>query len=218
MNIQPVSFDKVAPVYDSLASLVYGKAIRKAQQCFLSSLQFHDNVLIIGGGSGWILKDLLLQSKVKHISYLEASSKMLQSAHRQYRQLKIKFPNSARVDFFHGSIEALPVHRQYNAVLTFFLFDLYSQADAQQLANGIDQRLEKNALWLFADFEVQPYRWSRWWQQLLLQLMLHFFRFTTPLRIETLPNYDHLLANCGWRRQQSAYFYGRFIRSTVYQK
>ena len=75
------SFSLVAPFYDQLAYLVFGRAIKiSTTKNYKIYTAPESQVLIIGGGTGWILKELLQQTSCKSIVYLEASDKMLHKA------------------------------------------------------------------------------------------------------------------------------------------
>src|SRR5687767_498288 len=91
MQPNPVpDFNFIAPVYDALAQLVYGKAQRRAQAHFLSMIPAGSSVLILGGGSGWILPELLRQSRPARVLFLEPSAQMMQRAKRRFPQLSAR--------------------------------------------------------------------------------------------------------------------------------
>jgi tRNA (cmo5U34)-methyltransferase len=48
-------FDRLAPFYDSLARLIIGKGIKQSQLHFLNHLRDKTKLLVLGGGTGWIL-------------------------------------------------------------------------------------------------------------------------------------------------------------------
>ena len=55
----PANYNKIAPVYDMLSRLVFGKAIVNAQRRLLPGLPRGEyRLLIVGGGTGWILDEL----------------------------------------------------------------------------------------------------------------------------------------------------------------
>ncbi len=51
-------FNRIAGVYDFLAKLVFGKHIRRSQEHFLKMVIQQNKVLVLGGGSGWILESI----------------------------------------------------------------------------------------------------------------------------------------------------------------
>jgi ubiquinone/menaquinone biosynthesis C-methylase UbiE len=53
------NFDFIAPYYDFLSKLIFGKRLRIAQTSLLSKIPRHQRILLVGGGTGWILPELL---------------------------------------------------------------------------------------------------------------------------------------------------------------
>ena len=73
-------FDAVAWYYDRLARIVFGKSICRSQTCFLSTLSSTSNILVLGGGTGWWLKEFLQKKPGCRILYVDASPAMLNLA------------------------------------------------------------------------------------------------------------------------------------------
>ncbi len=82
-----MSFDWIAPYYDWLTRLVFGRSIRRAQRHFLGQIPPGARVLVVGGGTGWLLVDLLKRPAVTHVTYLEASAVMLRLAQQKVQCL-----------------------------------------------------------------------------------------------------------------------------------
>jgi len=215
--VQAVSFQRVAPYYDFLARMVFGKSIRKAQRRYLTEIREGSQVLIVGGGTGWILEDLL-QSKNCHFIYLETAPSMLKRAERYYHSLKSTFVSQGNeVVFVSGSVSALSSDLSYDVVITYFLLDLYTPADARKIMSALKAKLNSSGIWLFSDFEKSTKLVNQLWQGPLLWLMYRFFRLTTNLQNDKLANFRELFSSLDLGARKQAYFYGRFIRSAVYQ-
>ncbi|MEZ4686196.1 MAG: hypothetical protein R3B47_09055 [Bacteroidia bacterium] len=60
-----MSFNRLAPVYDFLASLVFGNRIRQAQRWLLDFIPEGSSILILGGGTGWILEELAEKAHIQ---------------------------------------------------------------------------------------------------------------------------------------------------------
>ena len=75
----PANYNKIAPVYDLLSRLVFGGAIVNAQRLLLPGLpRGQYRVLIVGGGTGWILDELGKQRPQGiTVDYVEVSEKMI---------------------------------------------------------------------------------------------------------------------------------------------
>ncbi|NEM98028.1 class I SAM-dependent methyltransferase [Pontibacter burrus] len=201
-------FDRVAAFYDPLARLVFGSALQDAQRCLLPYIPAGASVLIIGGGSGWILKEVLQQTSPKHILYLEASDKMLQKA----RQLNY---SATIVDFRHGTDADLQPHEQFDLVITPFLLDLFPEQRLTQLMQQLYYSLAPGGLWLFADFWPVQQK-PPFWQKLLAKSMYLFFGVLSDVQAKQLPNYGMHFINLGFQEKYSQSFYNGFVQAKVF--
>ena len=90
------NFDSVAGYYDKLSILVFGTAMRRAQTAHLHDIPLGRNVLILGGGTGWLLSELSAVNPTCKVWYIDASSKMISLSKRTCEiQLKKYFLSTA---------------------------------------------------------------------------------------------------------------------------
>jgi ubiquinone/menaquinone biosynthesis C-methylase UbiE len=199
-------FDAVAGVYDSLARLVYGKSIRAAQIQLLHVIPPDAKVLMIGGGTGWLLRELLVRNTSCSVWYIEASAKMVAAAGRAVA-------NDTRVHFIHGTEEAIPQGIVFDVVITNFFLDLFTLPFLKQVVARLRKSLRTGGYWLAADFVDTGKLWQRW----LLRIMFMFFRITAGLETRELANWGEVLLMYRVKETDVRYFYGGFIRSVVYE-
>ena len=95
-------FDRLAPIYDPLARMIYGKSIVQAQTSFLSIIPPFSKVLILGGGTGWLLTELLRGHPTCEVWYIESSANMLSMTIK-------KNGHPGRVHFILGTEKDIPV-------------------------------------------------------------------------------------------------------------
>lgn len=205
-------FDRVAWCYDALASLVFGPAQRRAQQAALAGLPAAaaPHVLILGGGTGWVLLELLRHRPRATVLYLEASPKMLARARAR---LARECPQAAgQVAFRHGTQAALPPAERFDAVITFFVLDCIPLPELPAALAQIRRTQQPGAPWLLADF--RPAR--RGWRRLLLAAMYRFFQLTTGLRARALPDLRAALGGLGLHPQETHLFFGKAIEAVVF--
>jgi len=106
------NYDRIATNYDRLSRLVFGKSIIRAQQALLPFVSSPARILIVGGGTGWILEEI-----AKHcpsglaIDYVEISSNMLDLARRRDCR-------ENQVTFVHTGIEDYAAPMKYDVVRT----------------------------------------------------------------------------------------------------
>jgi hypothetical protein len=62
-------------------------------------------------------------------------------------------PNSSLIQFIQGTETDIP-DKDYDAVLTHFYLDLFSDDQLPDLIAKIKMKLANNALWLVTDFET----------------------------------------------------------------
>ena len=203
------NYDAVAGFYDRLGKAVFGNAINQAQLCMLEFIPPDANILIVGGGTGWILEEITrLQPRGLQISYVEISKRML----RRSRQRSF---GKNRVSFIHAAIQDVCLEGTYDVVVTPFLFDNFSDKTLRQVFQKINGRLKENGLWLFTDFQ---YPENSFRQKMLLRSMYLFFGFLCRLETSRLPDAVPLFHTYGYRRIRQESFFNRFILSEAYRK
>jgi spermidine synthase len=81
------NYNNSAWFYDSLARLVYGKALVNAQVYLLKHITENAKVLIVGGGTGWILDELTrIHPSGLQITYVEIAPNMMALSKKKRRQ------------------------------------------------------------------------------------------------------------------------------------
>src|SRR5258706_3883139 len=128
----PGNFNFIAPVYDPLAFLVYGNNLKKAKKTFFEKIPSQARVLLMGGGTGNILNDLLAKKPFIMVDFVEASSAMMRIAEKN---LKKEFQE--RVNFINGDHHSIPKGVEYDVITSFFVIDCFKQQDAIEFAKAI---------------------------------------------------------------------------------
>ena len=208
-------FDRVAPFYDKLARLVYGSSLQEAQLYLLPFIPPQSRVLVIGGGSGWLLEQLILTGKQLDILYLEAAPGMLALAKTKYSQLKAC--PGCRVTFRLGTEATLLPHEQFDVIITPFILDLFPLQRLHQLMQRLSDALVANGVWLFADF--WPVRKpTPWWQKALVWGMYTFFGIVSGVEAKKLPEYKVQFDKIGMHEIASQSFYSGFVQGKVFRR
>jgi tRNA (cmo5U34)-methyltransferase len=206
MNSQLNRFNWISGIYDSLTRIIFGKSFREAQIVFLRDIHPNASVLILGGGTGWILKALLEINPGCEVQYIEASSKMLERSRRQ-----ISSTDSARVKFILGTEKDIDPAMKFDAVITNFFLDLFSHS-LTNVIQRIRLSLARDAIWIVTDFVDGGKRWHGW----MLRMMYGFFRITTGIEATQLPHYEKQVLATGIKKSKEKFFFGSFIKSAVY--
>lgn len=204
------SYNAIAPIYDNLAKLFIGKALRQAQVYFLHHIPAGAKVLIVGGGTGWILEEIsAVHPKDLYIDYVDVSSKMIALA-------KQKNCGENKVNFINQPIITFKIDHRYDVIITPFLLDNFKEETMQQVFALLHQALKENGLWIHTDFQVsQP---NSYWQKAVLFLMYSFFRIAANIEAARLPDVVTQFKIHSYQLVESKMFLHRFIITSVYKK
>ena len=214
------SYDRIASVYDLLSFIAFFGQIQRAQRHFLTRIPKNSKVLFLGGGTGWLFPHIFRISCPQHITYIEASAKMISRSQRTVVKFQQQHPDilTPPITFICGTEEQIPSTASYDVVVTNFLLDMYSGPKLLALVHRITQQLSSEAIWLFSDFQLSQRPLQRIWQKPLLALMYYFFHFTAGINIQPLPNFLFIFDQIGWHATHSTNFVGGFITSQVYRR
>lgn len=203
------NYDAVAGIYDLMARVVYGRALEQAQLHLVNNIPPGAKVLIVGGGTGWILEALARRySSGLQIVYVEVSGSMLSRARK-------RTIGQNQVAFIGQAIQNVVLETDFDVIITPFVLDNFTDSTLAQVFQKLDQHLRKKGLWLFADFQLNE---SKPYQKILLESMYLLFRITCKLEAKRLPDTARLFAAYEYRAISQQFFYSDFITSVTYQK
>ncbi|HEX8425083.1 class I SAM-dependent methyltransferase [Hymenobacter sp.] len=212
-SLPDAGFDRVAAFYDPLSRLVYGQSLLQAQQHALAVglPPGAPHLLVIGGGTGAVLLEILRLRPQATILYLEASPLMQTKARALlHRQQPAAVP---QVVFQVGTEASLTSPAAFDGIITFFFLDLFDPLRLRQVVMQLNAVRKPSAPWLFADF-VPP---QTWWQRGLLAIMYQFFRLTTGISGQKLPPIQVELARLGLHAEQQKRFFKGMVEASVWK-
>lgn len=199
-------FNWIARSYDELVKLVFGDTLHQAEMHFVNEIGSNQSVLILGGGSGKFLSALLRTKPAIQVTYIEASSEMIALA-------KTKVDATTRVEFVHGTEQAIP-SQEFDVVITNFFLDLFQQQQVESLVGIVSKHLKVNGKWLVTDFEKS----SKLSHRVLLSLMYLFFTVSGSIDAKTLPKWRPVFQSAGLKLRQEKLFRDGFVSTTVFSK
>jgi len=207
-------FDLVAPIYDGLAALVFAGAIRRAQLQLLPQFRHARSALILGGGTGWFLLELLRNTEIEHVLYVEKSPAMLE---RSRTLIATRAPHlHARVDFRLGTEDSLSeADGLFDLVVTNFYLDLFNNLNCAYIIERLASSLEPGGRWLFVDFHTPEAGWERISAKALFKAMYTFFSITSRIEARRPPHYEPTFTRLGLRTTSEATFFGTMIRARI---
>ena len=198
-----MNFDPLARYYDTIARLVYWGAIQKSQLTFLNQIEGRSNVLIVGGGTGWILNHI--PSDCASVTYIEPSGGMMKIS----RSRTVNFP----VKYIQKPIEDTTLRSEFDVIITNFFLDQFDEEEGEKIARKLKDALKVNSTWIFTDFEDN----GQWWQKILLKFMYSFFVKTTGLRTNQLLPWENIMNSIDMKHEKLESYFGNFIVSVCYK-
>ncbi len=209
-------FDVVAPFYDKLAFLFFGNTLKKAQTTFLSCIPKQANVLIIGGGTGWIATKVMEVANPQSICYLEVSAKMLTLAQAHWHKY---FPHkSSHISFICQSENYLLDRELYfDVIITPFVLDIYKGEELEHMCQLLYTKLVKDGYWLFTDFHLAGFP-QNIWAYPLIRSMYIFFQLTCGIRPSTLPDFEGTFNLIGLTCEEKRLYYVKCVQAVLLRK
>lgn len=202
-------FDSIAGIYDGVARLVFGKSIGESQVVFLSMIKPQSTVLVLGGGTGWALQELIKARPSVEVVYVEKSRKMLDAAKSRMAKW-----NTSNVRWVNSSIEEWENTVQYDIITCYFFLDVFESGKLEQvIVPKLVKWLKPNGHILVADFQ----RSNVISQKILLSAMHLFFRLTCRLESRALSDLHGTLKSVGFTAIKEVYFFKQLIFSRVYK-
>ena len=205
------NYDKIANYYDRIHHLFYGRSEINAQVELLDYVRPGDKLLILGGGTGWILEKIatIFPSGLR-ITYIESSVRMVElTKTRNWGLNQVELVNSV-VEDWKGEME-------YDCVLTGLFFDNFTDAHAAAIVRQVTPYLKNGGYWLESDF-YYPRRRGKLWQAVLLYSMYISARLICGVEAKRLPDMERIFSAEGYGVLYTTFHYQRFIRSVVYRK
>jgi cyclopropane fatty-acyl-phospholipid synthase-like methyltransferase len=212
MTINPLKYDNIALWYDSLSKLIFLGSQQRIQRKLITSLKDGDRMLLIGGGSGWILEDInrLYRQNIE-ITYIEQSGKMLEMTKKRHF-------NPLAVNMIQANIFEYSLLGEYNIIFTPFIFDHFNLQESQILFDKLDFHLTKGGLWLHTDFTYES-RHGKWWKQTVYVRYLPLFQMGYRIKKQNLDQYGaYFFQKENYQCTYKKYTYMKFIQGSYLGK
>lgn len=172
------------------------------------SITANTNILIVGGGTGWILEELAnIHPSGLNITYVEISANMMALS-------KKRSVGSNNVVFINNAIENVNLPQGFDVVITPFLFDNFTGQTLDSVFDHIHQLLKSSVIWLNADFQLT----GKWWQGILLKTMFVFFKILCNIEASKLPDIEKQFTQAGYQTVNDRTFFNDFIVARVYNR
>ena len=180
-----MSFDRVAPHYRWLETVVFGDQLQRARGAFVREIRPPRRALVVGEGDGRFLAELLSTGR-PGIDCVEVSAGMIALARKR--------TCDAHVTFIQSDIRDLTLcEAQYDLLVSHFFLDCFAGAALAEIIAKLASAATPDAQWLIADFCYPVRGWHRWRARALIATMYFFFRAVAGIEARRLVDYSPLL-------------------------
>ncbi len=205
-----MSFDRVAPYYRWLETLVFGNQLQQARVAFVREIRPPRRVFIAGEGDGRFLAELLRTGEPR-IDCVEASACMIALARK-------RVPD-AHVNFIQADIRDLTLREApYDLIVSHFFLDCFAEVALAEIVAKLANAATPNAQWLIADFCYPARGWRRRRARALIAAMYLFFRAAAGIEARRLVDYSPLLRANGFELTKEHLSRRGEIRSQLWQR
>jgi SAM-dependent methyltransferase len=191
-------FDKLARAYRWMEYLSFGPALSRCRKQFLSELAQCRNALVIGDGDGRFTARLLQANPEIRVDAIDTSPAMLRALVRRAGMAADRVHTKVADARDWQTTNAEP----YDLVVTHFFLDCLTTAEVRSLAEKIRSASVTNVRWVVSDFAVPPGFFGRIVARPLVRALYIAFGILTGLRIRSLPDHAHALAEAGFQIAQ----------------
>ncbi len=201
--------DRIARWYRIFEYLAFGRALTRARLRFLAEASQGKRILVLGDGDGRFTAELVKRNPGAFVDFVDLSARMVALA-------KERVTGVANVRFRVSDARTVELDRRYDLIVTHFFVDCFSQEDLDVLLKRIGGCCEDGARWIVTDF-ARPAGWvSGILGGALIRFMYFFFRLTTGLEVNKLPDHAIALAAAGFRMTQQRRALGGLLVSEVW--
>jgi ubiquinone/menaquinone biosynthesis C-methylase UbiE len=120
--------DRIAPYYEFLEHLSFGKSLERRRCAFLRETQTSKRAIVCGGGDGRFLARLLRTNSRVLVDFVDLSPGMIELAERRVAAMGPAY--RARVRFYVGDVGEFQAQPKcYDLIVTNFFLDCFSETE-----------------------------------------------------------------------------------------
>jgi len=204
-------FNRIAPIYDASVRLVFGSSIDRLQTDAIDSLTTSHHALIVGGGTGKILRACMDRALARHYTYAELSPAMIARTKRRLSSAEHDLVTFTDNGFKEDAVA-------YDLIILPFVLDCLGYDQLQQFLKELKAHLSPGGKILLIDFNQEagtPYVKS-FWKEWFIRLLYQFFRRFTYIKAHQLAPFQALMTKEGFVREQEMYRYKGWIQAVTW--
>ncbi|MDH5474445.1 MAG: class I SAM-dependent methyltransferase [Cyclobacteriaceae bacterium] len=202
-------FDFISSSYDRAAKIFFGNDIKKAQCHYITNIPEGATILILGGGTGWILNEIFNRRSSVNIIYVDTSERMIAKAKKTVDNKWL-----SQLIFINDTYQSVDSKVHFDIIFTPFFLDMFKENDISVIINDLSIQLTENGAWINTDFTNT----TIWYQKIVVKMMYIFFRVVCGISAMKLPNFEKIFKQNGFLFYRSAFFHNGMIKSIIYKK
>jgi len=207
----------LSPYYDLMLQFFMGSCVSRSQTEYLAEVVDRRHALIVGGGTGRFLIDLLVSGFQGRIVYLDLSRGMLERSRQRLQQER---PGDAdRVEFREGTVDNLRDDERFDLVCTHCFLDLFTPLELTRLMARLDDATSEGVAWICSDFATPEGTFPRRaFQATLVRALYEFFGAVCAIAPRRLPPIRECFTALGYEARASRHLAGGILWSALYVK
>ena len=191
------AYRAIAPVYDVLAHIYSGGAVRACRAAFVSELKAGERALFAGAGTGGAAVEAARLGI--HVVAVDLSTSM---ASRLRRELS-SFPNAEVICADVFSVEGLG---EFDWVFANFFLNVFAERALVPSIRRLMGSLSDSGQLVIGDFAPPARGWLRWLQAVYYFLPIVVFWLVTKNAFHRLYDYEQYFAGVGLERREVRFF------------
>jgi ubiquinone/menaquinone biosynthesis C-methylase UbiE len=207
--------DRIAPYYEILEHLSFGKSLERRRFAFLEETRTSERAIVCGGGDGRFLARLLRANPKVQVDFVDLSPKMVQLAEQRIAGMGRAY--RVRVRFYIGDVCEFQARPEgYDLIVTHFFLDCFSETELATVVARLANLGSPKARWIVSDFHQADGPIGHLWTSGIIRGLYAAFRIATGLRVTRLPNYVSALARVGCRPHREEKALGGLLQSSLW--
>lgn len=206
-----MNFDRLAPHYDWMETVIAGKRLQQARVFWLEELKGRQRILSVGEGHGRFSKAFVERFPESEVTVLDASERMLARAQR-------RLGPADNVRWHCGDVLTWESDTPFDAIVTCFFLDCFPPDVLAVVVERLARCSGPDAVWLVVDFALPSRGFARWRAQVIHGLMYTFFRHAVDLPARCLTPPDDLLRRHGFALAARREFEWGLVRADLWRR
>lgn len=205
-------FDRLSRFYDLLLRMSSGAAIPRSQTALLPQMPNGKKALIVGGGTGTFLVELIKSGKTEDITYIDISEGMIRQSRKKVDTL------NASVKYICGTLEDLKPEERFDMIFTPYFLDLFEEKERVSIMKSIQAHLNPGGYWYVSDFAYPDQNLPGKFYRLAHRILYLFFRTVCGISGQQLPDLKSELMAMNMKLVEEKYFLKRLLWAGLWKR